>query len=1252
MKKQIKIKNNKLEVQNCISINIVFNLILSLIVFPFFCFSQSTDQNWVKTKTYKTPTTTSIVAPTTAQAVTRVSYFDGLGRPIQQLTHAQSNSSKDVVTHIEYDQFGRQVREYLPFVASGTASLNIKPNEVSSFYGSNTVSLTGNPDFEITQFPYNEKQLEASTLNRVLKQSAPGETWQMGQGKEIKFDYLTNIANEVKIYKGINTWNTNAEIYDISFSDLGYYPANQLTKLIIKDENWVSGKNNTVEEFKNKDGQIILKRTYSDYKDANGNLISSQVAHDTYYVYDKYGNLTYVIPPSVSGTITQSILDNMCYQYKYDYRNRLVEKKLPGKDWQYIVYDKLDRVVANGPANAPFYQDSNKGWLITKYDFLNRAVFTAWYNAPVSGTLDRKAMQVLFNNATIFSESKATSVNTINGISVKYTNQVTPTTFTILSVNYYDNYDYPNAPSIPSQVEGQNTTTSVKGLPTGNWVRVLDVVNSNSGELSYLLYDTRHRVITSNTKNYLGGFTQVDTKLNWAGRVEYTLSNHKRTASDQLLTVKERFNYSAQDRLIKHTHEILGFLSEEVIVQNTYDELGQLISKKVGGKASRNTPVQKIDYTYNIRGWLKSINNINNLNPTTSESDLFAFKLSYESPESATPLYNGNVTETFWRTSADNLKRKYAYKYDNLNRLLEANYNKPDVSGTLDNYLEKLTYDKVGNVLTLERNGNLDPSGGATVNQIDNLVYTYHSDKKNMLMRVNDLSNSPQGFNQSNDIATGDVDQNTNDHSDDYDYDFNGNLIKDTNKGIKEIKYNHLNLPVFIKFEGVVNGTISYIYNSIGQKVKKEVYEDVNNVTTITDYLGGYQYKDAILQFFPHAEGYVHNTKPLAAQGGANSVLGNFNYVFNYTDHLGNVRVSFAKDPVDDNVVKILEENHYYPFGMKHKNYNVDHLNFDEFPETGVEIVPAPAVANATYNYKYNGKELQEELGLNMYDYGARNYMPDLGRWGNMDNHSDSYTAYSPYNYTINNPINVIDPDGNDIYIIIWASDRKNGHYGHAAIAVDNYKKVNKKDSNGNDVLDSDGNVVTEMVKDGTYTYYDLWPGVDENGDEVGDDFGEAGPGLKDSFIGMPAYYQKKIISSLSGDPSGAEGYAADGIIKLNAGYEETMETVDDLVSYMSSNKNYKSATNNCSNFALEATLEPLDKMGVFTSTGAMESYLGGYIKIVTPNQLYKYLQNIISSSPTEGRVIKSPGQKVNEKFTSDDEIKGGASNALKQIKN
>jgi RHS repeat-associated protein len=162
--------------------------------------------------------------------------------------------------------------------------------------------------------------------------------------------------------------------------------------------------------------------------------------------------------------------------------------------------------------------------------------------------------------------------------------------------------------------------------------------------------------------------------------------------------------------------------------------------------------------------------------------------------------------------------------------------------------------------------------------------------------------------------------------------------------------------------------------------------------------LSGFQYFDTALQFFPTAEGYVNNT-----------IIGpnnHFNYVFNYTDHLGNIRLSYGLDEEDN--LKIIEENNYYPFGLKHNNYNVDKRRYED-TILGVELRPC---INCPYNYKYNGKELQDELGLNTYDYGFRHYMPDIGRWGNIDPLAELAYNLTPNRYCFNNPVRFIDPTG------------------------------------------------------------------------------------------------------------------------------------------------------------------------------------------------------------------------------------------------
>jgi RHS repeat-associated protein len=352
-----------------------------------------------------------------------------------------------------------------------------------------------------------------------------------------------------------------------------------------------------------------------------------------------------------------------------------------------------------------------------------------------------------------------------------------------------------------------------------------------------------------------------------------------------------------------------------------------------------------------------------------------AYKINYNKVENltgytGTPLYNGNISETYWRTGSDNVQRKYGYKYDNLNRLRESIYQKPENANPVPkSYDENLTYDKNGNILSLLRNGDID--GALPANGIDNLIYSY-PDNSNQLAKVTDVSNNTSGFKDGN--KTGD----------DYTYDANGSLTTDKNKNITEIVYNHLNLPTKITFGAT--GNISFIYTASGQKVQKIVNSSLPTPTvTTTDYLGGFQYKGGVLQFFPTAEGYV---EPNGSS---------FKYVFNYLDHLGNVRLSYS-DSSQNGIIEnseIIQESNYYPGGLIQKGYN----NTVTSTNPGQKLL-------------FNGKELQDELDLDWYDFGARMLDKQLNIWRTIDPKSETSRRFSPYAYALCNPVYFIDPDG------------------------------------------------------------------------------------------------------------------------------------------------------------------------------------------------------------------------------------------------
>ncbi len=370
---------------------------------------------------------------------------------------------------------------------------------------------------------------------------------------------------------------------------------------------------------------------------------------------------------------------------------------------------------------------------------------------------------------------------------------------------------------------------------------------------------------------------------------------------------------------------------------------------------------------------MTGINDPNNLN-----GKLFGYKIKYTDPVNtsvSSPRFNGNIAEVDWKTATnvnDN-KRRYSYQYDRLNRLLQGAYSEEGLYVVNnDFYNEVLTYDLNGNIKTLKRFSN--PYSGNIAEKIDDLIYNYTGNRLDLITLPPGVLNNSSGYNALENTIT---------------YDPNGNMKTHLDKGIGSISYNHLNLPSSITMgANKMKTQINYLYRADGLKLRKNIGGSARVSSVETDYIDGFQYQfindfsicigcpmpSPELQFIPTSEGYFDFVKN--------------KYIYHYNDHLGNVRLSYFKN--DNNSVEVLEENNYYPFGLKHTGYNA-------------------LLGNQAYQYKYNGKELQE---TGMYDYGARFYMPDIGRWGMQDDLSELQLHYSPYSYVYNNPIFFNDPTG------------------------------------------------------------------------------------------------------------------------------------------------------------------------------------------------------------------------------------------------
>ncbi|KAA2222935.1 DUF6443 domain-containing protein [Chryseobacterium sediminis] len=919
-------------------------------------------ENYVYSKTYLSdPTLPNIKSTETVQ------YFDGLGRAKQIVNVKASPLGKDVVIPIKYDQFGRQVQDYLPVPQGGTLNGGIitdpLANVSSTPYGSEKI--------------YSEKIIENSPLDRVLAQKQVGTAW---DNKPVQFEYDANADGEVKRYTATFDYNNFTSQLILS----GSYGTGQLYKNTVTDED-----GNVTIEFKNGQGQVILVRK----------VISATESANTYYVFNDYDQLAFVIPPKASlEADPNTVLNDLCYQYKYDGRNRLIEKKLPGKGWEYMIYNNADQLVMSQDALL-----RTKGqWLVTKYDQFGRVVFTAITN----NNSTRQSLQTTITGAAYTFEIRSAGSFTVSGMPIYYTNRALPGSLAqVLSVNYYDTY--PAGSSAVTNVFAQPLLTdnpaneqTTKGLLTASYIKNIE---DDKWTRNFIWYDTKGRNIGSRSNNHLGGYTVVNNKLDFAGVILQTNTYHKRLAADPEKAIVEKFTYDPQNRLLTRTHQV-GSNRVEYLTQNKYNEISQLESKKVGGTAAAS-PLQTVDYQYNIRGWMTKIND-----PANLGSDLFGYKINYnqveglEMPNSdfsdlkVKPKYNGNIAEVSWKTLTEDNEplKRYGYVYDSLNRLSAGFYQKTGAEVAKE-YFEKPEYDLNGNITRLKRSEGILP-GSTVAMSIDNLKYDYSG---NRLIKVTDEQQNPSGYPY---LAVP--------NSIEYDngnLNGNGNMTKHLDKGISSIEYNYLNLPDKITQNSKLT---SYLYRADGVKVKK-LFGDLE-----THYLDGFQYKTTFLRESWDGEGtFIPDPNEIpelklriipTSEGYYDALLNK--YVYNFTDHLGNVRLSYT-DTNGDGIIQprryntstcspifgclgewkpgeIVEVNDFYPFGLLH-NYT--------------------ATTQNAYQYKYNGKELQE---TGMYDYGARFYMPDLGRWGVVDPLATEMRSYSPYNYAFNNPIRFIDPDG------------------------------------------------------------------------------------------------------------------------------------------------------------------------------------------------------------------------------------------------
>ncbi len=545
--------------------------------------------------------------------------------------------------------------------------------------------------------------------------------------------------------------------------------------------------------------------------------------------------------------------------------------------------------------------------------------------------------------------------------------------FPVLESGYtYVDPDLANNPS--------SNSTQVKGFVTGTLNRVIEGSMADNLLLSVNYYDEYGRVIRAISDNHLGEKDVVYTDYNFVGEPEQVILRHNISGTTEDIKLTTNYVYDHQGRLLTENMQVDNE-DEICIAAYSYNELGEVMKKYLHGNSSNQYFNQVVDFTYNVKGWLKKINNIGSL-----QDDLFAFELRYDSPGpnyiEEDSLFNGNISAMMWQTVSDAAPKGYGFQYDGLNRLSVAGYaDGSSFNQHVDYNFVNYGYDTNGNIDFIERR--LGNESGYQI--IDELEY-YYNTSSNQISHVNDNSYNPLGYhdNDGTNIT--------------YQYDANGNLFRDYSKGI-EISYNYLNLPDYIDFGE--DDEISYYYTADGTKVRKDVVGANSENSVVVDYVGPFIYENDELKAIFTSVGRII---PFIS---GSDVL--YKYEYNLKDHLGNTRVMFAGH--SNGQPELMQTAEYYPFGMVMNKQNY-------FGEAEMEN-----------DYLYNGKEQQNDelsgVSLDWYDYGARMYDAELGRWHVVDPMADMYYESGSYNYVLDNPLNNIDPEG--LYSLYFNGEKVSG---------------------------------------------------------------------------------------------------------------------------------------------------------------------------------------------------------------------------------
>lgn len=886
---------------------------------PVIAYSQSINQNYIKE---------TIFLNDKGATMSKVDYYNGIGNLVESVGIGANGNN--IYNFKMYDSKGREELFY-----------NAIPINSDFGFKNKEELKIASKDFYNDEFAYTKKSYDDA--DRLTIEEIPGREWHNNNHNNTSKYEFNSDEDRVKQY---------LVPIDIKKAE-SYYPAGTLTK---KREIDADGR------------EVII------FTDLADNIVLERRGKcDTYYVYNKLGQLTYVLSPKYQMT---KDLAGLAYQYEYDNYNNVIKKVLPGAQYTQYWYDKENKLSILQDANL-----RDKGlYRFYLYDSFKRIVIVG-----------------ICTNCNLNIQNKKISVDNSSsgfmGTGYDFHNSslsvVDPT---IEQVFYYDDYRFIENSNLKGFEELRPLHTKFSNnLLTGT------ISRASNGEYEYTVnsYDVKGNLIHSAKKGLKGYITNIENT--------YTLTNHIKNSNIKVgvkhgseLNIRLSNTYSEQNNLLLNRQIDLnyGSIPNNIKLEYCYDEINRLKS------IVRPDKVGRITYDYDLHNWIKKI-----------ETNSFKEYLYYADGTSR-PCFNGNISSMRWENKNYQPIRAYNFYYDEQNRLKEARYGENgDFSEDKNFYGEMQSYDANGNIVTLERKG-LKCNG--KYDCLDNLTIGRSGNQTSIVLRL------------VTDFLDGKLVDflNRGKRRDSYKYNSFGALISDYDRNITMIDYDDYMNPKRIQF---ANGNvIKYIYSARGIKLRTIYYTALPNIRVATgethkllpseilstdsiDYLlnGTLLLENGRIDKYLFPEGYVkayYNNiaerlrdelvpaketiivdKDLNAD--THSLLDDidsFEPYFYNQDHLGNNR------EVVNKLGRIIQVTNYYPFGSSF---------CDSLSCLNASLQP----------YKYNGKEFDRMHGLNTYDYGARQYSPALPSWDRIDPLAEEYYSVSPYAYGGNNLVNRVD---------------------------------------------------------------------------------------------------------------------------------------------------------------------------------------------------------------------------------------------------